>query len=116
VLTPCPAGELPKWKVIVVLPFDKTNVLAGLPFTLKSLASRVAGSMGSLRSRTKSTGSTKIVTVLPQPELSTEQAEAVSDATPSRNAIVAMINVGVRVITPSLFFVYGRSLKWRTGG
>jgi hypothetical protein len=111
VLTPCPAGELTKWKVIVVLPFDKTNVLAGLPFTLKSLASRVAGSMGSLRSRTKSTGSTKIVTVLPQLELSTEQAEAVSDATPSRNAIVAMINVAVRVITPSLFFVYGRSLK-----
>ena len=29
---PCIAGELLKWKVIVVFPFINTNELAGVPF------------------------------------------------------------------------------------
>jgi hypothetical protein len=37
VLRPCVTGEVLKWKVIVVLPFDKIAVFAGVPFTMKSL-------------------------------------------------------------------------------
>jgi hypothetical protein len=37
VFWPCTAGEVLKWKVIVVLPFDKIAVFAGVPFTMKSL-------------------------------------------------------------------------------
>src|SRR4029450_10813958 len=49
-------GELLKWKVIVALPLLKTNELAGVPFTVKSLAWTLDGSAGSLRLITKSTG------------------------------------------------------------
>jgi hypothetical protein len=54
-----------KPKVIVVFPFDKVNEFAGIPFTVKSLASRVAGSTGSLKSTTKTTGC-GARTILPQ--------------------------------------------------
>ena len=46
VLTPCTAGEGLKIKSIVVSPFNKTASPAGIPFTVKSLASTVAGSTG----------------------------------------------------------------------
>jgi hypothetical protein len=37
VFWPCTAGELLKWKVIVVFPFNNVNEIAGVPFTVKSL-------------------------------------------------------------------------------
>src|SRR6266436_3688754 len=80
VLAPCRAGEVVKWKIIVVLLFDKANSPAGVPFTVKALASRVAGSTGSLTSTTKSTGRTKTEKVPPQPASVTVQGVAV-DAT-----------------------------------
>ena len=69
---PGTAGELLKWKVIVVFPFTNTNELAGVPFTVKSLASTVAGSAAPLRLTVKSVGAVP-TTMLPQPELVTEQ-------------------------------------------
>ena len=68
---PCTAGELLKWKVIVVLLLLKTNELAGRLFTIKSLASTVAGFTGPLTWKMKSEGGTKTVT--PHVELLTEQ-------------------------------------------
>ena len=69
---PCTAGELLKWKVIVVFPFINTNELAGVPFTVKSLASTVPGSAAPLRLTVKSVGGMP-TTMPPQPELVTEQ-------------------------------------------
>ena len=69
---PCTAGELLKWKVIVVFPFTNTNELAGVPFTVKSLASTVPGSAAPLRLTVKSVGGAP-TTMPPQPELITEQ-------------------------------------------
>jgi hypothetical protein len=44
VCTPgCVTGELLKWKVIAVLPLLTKNEFAGRLFTIKSLASTVAG-------------------------------------------------------------------------
>ena len=71
VLTPCTAGEGLKKKVIVVLPFNRVAESAGIPFTVKSLASRVAGSTGSLTSTMKTSGG--VVTTMPQAGLVTEQ-------------------------------------------
>jgi hypothetical protein len=61
-----------KVKAIVVLPFDKANESAGVPFTVKSLAWTVARSAGSLRSMMKSVGA-EPVTTPPQVGLVTEQ-------------------------------------------
>ena len=69
---PCTTGELLKWKVIVVFPFINTNELAGVPFTVKSLASTVPGSAAPLRLTVKSVGGVP-TTMLPQRELVTEQ-------------------------------------------
>ena len=91
VLRPCTTGEVLKVKSIVALPFDKITEFAGVPLTVKSLASRVAGFTGSLTLTTKSVGG--VTTSLPQPEKVTEQGAAVSEATPSRNVMMAMINV-----------------------
>jgi hypothetical protein len=55
-LAPCLAGDVLKWKLIVRLPFDKANESAGIPFTVKSLASRVAGSTAPVTSTWKITG------------------------------------------------------------
>jgi hypothetical protein len=71
VFWPCTAGEVLKWKVICVLPPLKENELAGMLFTIKSLALTVAGFTPPLTSTMKSVGGTK--TVLPQAELLTEQ-------------------------------------------
>jgi len=75
VLTPCTAGEVLKVKSVVMLPFNKLTESAGIPFTVKSLASTLAGSTGSLTLRLKSVGGT--VTMLPQPAVLTEQGGAV---------------------------------------
>ena len=53
VFMPGTAGEVLKMKSITVLLFNKVNESAGIPFTVKSLASRVAGFTGSLTSRMK---------------------------------------------------------------
>ena len=50
---PGTAGELLKTNSIVRFPFAKVTLSAGIPFTVKSLASRVAASTGSLTSRMK---------------------------------------------------------------
>ena len=70
-LTPRPPGEVVKSKVIVMLLFDKIKLFAGIPLTVKSLASRVAGLIGSLTLTTKSVGRTKIPKVPPQPDMVT---------------------------------------------
>jgi hypothetical protein len=77
VFEPCTAGELLKWKVIVVFPFTNTNELAGVPFTVKSLASTVPGSAAPLRLTVKSVGAVP-TTMLPQRELVTEQPVGVA--------------------------------------
>lgn len=65
VWTPCAVtGELVNWKVIVVVLGVYNLVLAGVPLTVKSLASRVLGSTGSLTLTVKSVG--WVTTTLPQ--------------------------------------------------
>jgi hypothetical protein len=71
VLRPSTAGEAAKVKSIVRSPFDKKTPFAGLPFTVKSLASRVVGSTGSLKLTMKSVGG--VVTMVPQASVLTEQ-------------------------------------------
>src|SRR4029077_244288 len=53
VFMPDTAGEVLKIKSIRVLLFTKVNESAGIPFTVKSLASTVAGSTRSLTSTKK---------------------------------------------------------------
>jgi hypothetical protein len=98
VFMPGTAGVVLKMKSINVLLFDKVNESAGIPFTVKSLASRVAGSTGSLTSRVKSIGCTEMIAPQVRKGLVTKQGVAVSEATPTRNVIVAIIKVAVRVI------------------
>ena len=71
------------------------------PLTLKSLARTVDGSTGSLTFTTKSVGRVNMV-IAPE-GLVTEQGAAVSEATPTRNVIVAIIEVGVRGIFTSRY-------------
>lgn len=61
VFMPATAGVVLKVNSIRVLLFNKVNESAGIPFTVKSLASRVAGSTGSLTSRVKSVGCTEMI-------------------------------------------------------
>src|SRR5213592_2187330 len=57
VCRPCViTGELLKWKVIVALLLLKTNELAGVPLTVKSVAWTLDTSAGSLKLTTKSVG------------------------------------------------------------
>src|SRR5215471_18559563 len=74
-LLACTAGDVLKKKIIVVLPFDKLKELAGIPFTLKSLASRVAGSTGSVTSTSKAVSGA--ANAPPQSWLVTEQGGGV---------------------------------------
>ena len=102
VLMPGTAGELLKTNSIVRFPFAKVMLSAGIPFTVKSLASRVAGSTGSLTSRVKRTGSTEMIAPqVKKGRVVTEQGVAVSEATPT-NVIVAIIKVVARVIFNSI--------------
>ena len=89
-------GEVLKWKVIVVLPFDKLAKSAGVSLTVKSLAWTVAGSTGSLTLIMKSVGGVK--TIRPHAGLVTVQGVAVTATRASRSAVMAMINVAARVI------------------
>jgi hypothetical protein len=75
VLRPSTAGEALKVKLTVVSPFAKKTLSAGVPFTVKSLAPRVAGSTGSLTLRLKLVGG--VVTIPPQPVVLTEQGAEV---------------------------------------
>jgi len=67
----CTAGELLKWKVIVVFPLLNTNELAGVPFTVKSLHQQCLDLRPAQVDR-DSVGGVP-TTTLPQPELITEQ-------------------------------------------
>src|SRR5438105_13766379 len=75
VLTPGTAGDVLKMNSIVVSPFTKVTLSAVVPFTVKSLASRVAGSTGSVTLTVKSVGGTK--TTLSEPALVTEHEAGV---------------------------------------
>jgi len=96
VLRPDTTGETKKWKVIVVLPFVTTTDSAAAPLILKSLAWTVNGSTGSLTFTTKSLG--RVEMVIPHEALVTVQGVAVTAARASRNAMMTMIDVVVRVI------------------
>jgi hypothetical protein len=91
VFMPGTAGEVLKTNSTVRSPLDKVTFSAGIPFTVKSLASRVAGSTGSLTSRVKETGSTEMIAPqVKKGRVVTEQGAAVSEATPI-NVIVARL-------------------------
>jgi hypothetical protein len=96
VFTPALTGAMLKEKLIVVLSFDKTTESAGIPFTVKSFASRLAGSIGSVTLTTKIVGGAE--TILRQVCVVTEQGVPASETTPSRNVTMAMINVAARFI------------------
>jgi hypothetical protein len=101
VLRPGTTGGKKKWKVIVVLAFVMATEPAWTPLTLKSLAWTVVGSTGLLMFTTKSVGRVNMV-IAPE-GLVTEQGAAVSEATPTRNVIVAIIEVRVRGIFTSRY-------------
>jgi hypothetical protein len=104
-LAPCLAGDVLKWKLIVMSPFVKATVSAGIPFTVKSLASRVAGSTASVTSTSKITGGGGPKAKRSQgPLVITEHGPAVREARPPSNANVAMINVVTRVIVTFLYY------------
>ena len=71
VLTPCITGDVLKVKRTMWPPLRRTASSAGIPFTVKSLPSRVAEFTTSLASTEKSV--TGNVTTMPQASLVTEQ-------------------------------------------
>jgi len=95
VLTPGTAGEVRKVNSIVRSPFIKLTLSAGIPFTVKSLASRVAGSTGSLTSISKTVGGVKMI--LSQPALITEQAVGVDVGVAGAVAVAVGVIVAVAV-------------------
>jgi hypothetical protein len=82
--------------------FTKITEFAEIPFKVKSVASTVAGFTASLTSKKKTVVGCGASMILSQGGLFTEQGAAVSEATPSRNVMMAMNNVVARVITPSI--------------
>ena len=92
-LLACVAGDVLKKKVIVVLPFDKLKEFAGIPFTVKSLASRVAGSTGSVRSTAKAVSGAEKTP--PQSWLLTEQPAGVSVGVGVAVGVTVAVGVGV---------------------
>jgi hypothetical protein len=101
VLRPGTTGEMKKWKVIVVLAFVTATEPAAIPLIVKSVAWTLDGSTGSLMFTTKSAGRIKMVIALEG--LVTEQGVAISETTPTRNVIIAIINIGVRAIFTSRY-------------
>jgi len=95
VLTPGTAGEVRKVNSIVRSPFIKLTLSAGVPFTVKSLASRVAGSTGSLTSISKTVGGVKMI--VSQPALITEQAVGVDVGVAVAVAVGVIVAVAVAV-------------------
>ena len=111
VLMPGTAGEVLKTNSIMRCPFDKVTLSAGIPFTVKSLASRVAGSTGSLTSTVKSAGCTEMIAPqVRKGRLVTEQGVAVSEAAAARNVTMAMMNVVPRLM---ISFIISFSLSCR---
>jgi hypothetical protein len=102
-LLPLTSGELLKKNSIHVLLFNKVTKFAGIPFKVKSLASTVAGSTASLSSTTKKFAGNGLWSIPPQGGLVTEQGVAISDDTPLRKAMPAMINVVGRVMECKLY-------------
>lgn len=70
VFWPCTTGVVLKWNTMVLFPFSKAKASAGIPFTVRSVASTVAGFAGSLKLIMKSVGAVPVIT-LPQAELVT---------------------------------------------
>ena len=70
VLRPCVTGVVLKWNTMVLFPFSKAKAFAGIPFTVRSVASTVAGFAGSLKLIMKSVGAVPVIT-LPQTGLVT---------------------------------------------
>ena len=70
VLRPCVTGVVLKWNTMVLFPFCKAKAFAGIPFTVRSVASTVAGFAGSLKLIMKSVGAVPVIT-LPQTGLVT---------------------------------------------
>jgi hypothetical protein len=98
---PGTAGEVLKTNSTVRSPLDKVTFSAGIPFTVKSLASRVAGSTGSLTSRVKETGSTEMIAPqVKKGRVVTEQGVAVSEDTAARKVTMGM-NVAPRAMNRS---------------
>ena len=52
-LRPCVTGVVLKWNTMVMFPFTKLTAFAGIPFTVRSVASTVAGFARSLKLTTK---------------------------------------------------------------
>jgi hypothetical protein len=77
VLRPCVTGVVLKWNTMVMFPFSKAKAFAGVPFTVKSVGSTVAGNTGSLTLRTKSVGAVPVITA-PQAALLTWQGMEVA--------------------------------------
>ena len=72
VFWPPTTGEVLKWKVMLRSPLMMISLSAGVPLTVKSLASTVAGSAGSLRLTAKSVGAVPTI-MRPQVALVTIQ-------------------------------------------
>ena len=83
--------------------FTKITEFAEIPFKVKSVASTVAGFTASLTSKKKTVVGCGASMILSQGGLFTEQGAAVSDDTPLRKAMAAMINVVGRVIECQLY-------------
>jgi hypothetical protein len=77
VLRPCVTGVVLKWNTMVMFPFSKAKAFAGVPFTVKSVGSTVAGNTGSLTLRMKSVGAVPVITP-PQAALLTWQGMEVA--------------------------------------
>ena len=88
-------GDVLKKKIIVVLPFDKVKEFAGIPFTVKSLASTVPGSTASVTLITKEENGA--LTTPPQSWLVTEQPVGVIVGVGVAVGVAVAVAVGVAV-------------------
>ncbi len=61
-MRPCVTGVVLKWNTMVLLPFSKAKASAVIPFTVRSVASTVAGFAGSLKLIMKSVGAVPVIT------------------------------------------------------
>jgi len=92
VFWPGTTGVVLKWKAIVVLLLMSVSELAGIPLTVKSLGSTVAGSTGSLTLTMKSVGAVPVITP-PQAGLVTWQPVGVDVGV----GVAVAVGVGVAV-------------------
>src|SRR5882724_46956 len=94
VLRPCVTGVVLKWNTMVVFPFVKAKASAGMPFTVRSVASTVVGSTASLKLTMKSVGGGPVIT-LPQAELVTWQGIEVAVGLGVGVTVAVAVGVGV---------------------